>query len=467
MKTYQDFISATDKLNFITDAIDEHRNSRGFRDAKVAKAYDAKRNLTIETFQRYVYDAAGKKHVDFLAANNKISSNFFSQIVTQQSQYLLGNGVFFPDEATTELVKGNPEKKTKGLFARFDFDVQKAARTALVTGAAFGFLDEDRIRVFDITEFIPLFDEESGALRAGINFYRVDVAKPVFVYLFEEDGVTKYRKNENKPLELAEAKRAYLTTYTYTEGGGILAATADNYSTIPIVPLYNLNRLSELVGRRSQIDAYDLTVSGLLNDIDETAFSYWLLSNAGGMDREDAQQFMENLKRTHVAMVDSESQVTAHQQDVPVDARKTSLEKLEDDIYRDFGALNYRSLSTSGVTATAIDAAFTPVDDKCSEFEYLVIDFVQSILSLKDIQGESFHFVRQKLENKLEEAQVEQTKAATVQIIVNTIKSLDTELDTATILQAVKEIVPALHDIDIDAVMRARDDESGSTFETM
>ena len=43
----------------------------------------------------------GKAHVDMWTANHKIASSFFGFVVDQEVSYLLGNGVRFSEQSTT------------------------------------------------------------------------------------------------------------------------------------------------------------------------------------------------------------------------------------------------------------------------------------------------------------------------------------------------------------------------------
>ena len=43
----------------------------------------------------------------------------------------------------------------------------------------------------------PLYDEENGALRAGIRYWQVDETKPLRLTLYEEDGFTEYIKRKD------------------------------------------------------------------------------------------------------------------------------------------------------------------------------------------------------------------------------------------------------------------------------
>lgn len=101
-----------------------------------------------------VYDLEGKAHPDMYTANHKIASKFFGFVVDQEVSYLLGNGVAFNKDATK-----------KALGATFDEDIMDAARHALIGGQSFVFWNLDHIQVFAPEQFVPLYDEEDGALK--------------------------------------------------------------------------------------------------------------------------------------------------------------------------------------------------------------------------------------------------------------------------------------------------------------
>ncbi|MBQ4505265.1 MAG: phage portal protein [Firmicutes bacterium] len=118
-------------------------------------------------YQKLLYKITGEAVPDIYSANHKIVSNFFNFFITQENQYLLGNG------ATME------EKNKKKLGADFDIRLQEAGENALIHGVTFCFWDLNRLRVFEVLEFVPIYDEETGALRAGIRFWKIDENKPL------------------------------------------------------------------------------------------------------------------------------------------------------------------------------------------------------------------------------------------------------------------------------------------------
>ena len=57
-------------------------------------------------YEKLIYDLRGDAHVDRWAPNHKITSNFFNFAITQENQYLLGNGAIFGDKKTKEKLGG-------------------------------------------------------------------------------------------------------------------------------------------------------------------------------------------------------------------------------------------------------------------------------------------------------------------------------------------------------------------------
>ena len=129
---------------------------------------------------------------DYTVSNNRIPCNFFHRLNTQRCAYLLGNGVSFTNteerpngDGTTTTVDTTKER----LGPKFDTDLKDAAYKALIHGVSFCFWGYDRLYVFPVTQFVPLWDEREGTLRAGIRFWRLAPDKPLTVVLYEFGGV--------------------------------------------------------------------------------------------------------------------------------------------------------------------------------------------------------------------------------------------------------------------------------------
>lgn len=398
MKTYQDLKQATNKEAFILEAIREHRSSILYNIAVDAEEYDRQRNVTILARQKLLYDMRGVAKPDLYGANHKICSNFFNRFVNQETNYLLGNGVILENEA-------NKEKLGKN----FDSKIQKAGRSALVQGVSFIFWNLDHVESFKLTEFVPLYDEETGVLMAGIRFWQVDRDKPLRATLYEIDGYTDYIKKRKSNLEIQNKKRPYKQIVKQSVIDGVEVEPGGNYYGFPIVPLWgNIHHQSELIGLRENIDAYDLIKSGFINELDDVSQVYWVLKDCGGMDDIDFAKFLDRVRATKVAgLPDGDDGAVAepHSIEIPSAAREAALERIKTDMYEDFQAFNVSTLMGGQKTATEINAAYTPLDLKTDGFEYCVLDCLYEIFRLADIDDNPT-FKRNKIQNQLEQTQM-------------------------------------------------------------
>lgn len=401
MKTYQDFLEVAEKsdrgrMEFVLAAINDHKNSDLYQQAKIAREYDEHRNVTIITVQKLLYTLSGKAIPDNYSANYKLRSAFFPIFMRQETQYLLSNGVILK----------NAENK-KRLGKKFDNQIQDLARSALVSGVAYGFWNLDHLEVFTALEFVPLLDEENGSLRAGIRFWQVAANKPLRATLYEPDGFTQFIRRSGKEMEILAPKRGYISVEASSEVDGTEILEYQNYPGFPIIPMYgNRARQSELVGQREAIDCYDLIKSGFADTVDDASIIYWTISNAGGMDEIDMARFKETMRRIGVGLVDDDgAKAEAHTLTIPVEAREALLSRLSDDLYRDFQMLDTTKIQGGQKTATEITAAYQQMDNKVDEFEYCVGDFLYQLFALIGIDDDPT-FTRSKIVNQLEQTQM-------------------------------------------------------------
>lgn len=399
MYTYQDLVEIPEdneqrRMTFVRSVIDQHKGSKLYQMAVMGCEYNAKRNTSIMKYQKTLRKLDGTEVIDHWSPNHKTTRNFFAYFTTQQNQYLLGNGVTWNEESTADK-----------LGEDFDTQLQKAGKMALVQGESFGFFNLDHIDVFGLTEFAPLYDEENGALRAGVRFWQVDPQKPLRATFYEEDGLTDYIWNERESESQGQSngrvfkeKRPYKLKIRSTEADGTEIYDGENYPAFPIVPLWaNEEKQSELVGIQEQIDAYDLIKNGFLNDLD-TAQIYWLLKGAGGMDDTDLVKFLDRIHTTKMASLDDDQSAEAVTVQIPYDAREKLLDRIEADIFKDYMALNVDEIKGGAVTATQIEAAYEPLNSKADMYEYQVIKFIKGILEVAGIDDEPT-FTRSRLVN--------------------------------------------------------------------
>lgn len=397
--TYQDLVAVGDdldnRMNFIRTLISAHKNSEQYEDAVTAQEYKKRRNVTIMEYQKLLYTISGESVPDNYSANFKLRSNFFHRFVTQQVQFLLGNGVSLTD---------NSEKEKLG--DDFDMRLQMLGEDALVDGVAFGFWNFDHLEVFRLTEFVPLWDEETGALSAGVRFWQIDPIKPLRATLYELDGYTEFIWRDGDG-EIFHPKRQYILNVRESVADGSEILDGENYPSFPIIPLWGSTaRQSELVGIREQIDAYDLIKSGFANDLDDASQIYWTIQNAGGMDDIDLVKFVERMKTVKAAVMDEEgARAEAHTMDVPFSAREALLERLRSDLYEDYMALDTKNIANGVVTATQIEASYELINSKADMYEFCVLDFLSNLFAIIGVES-SPSFTRSIMINVSETIQV-------------------------------------------------------------
>ena len=444
IKTYQDLLKVgqneKERMDFVLSAIKEHQNSEQYKIAKDAEQYASGRNATIMNYQKLLYTLSGKAVPDNYTANHKCASGFFKRFVTQETAYLLGNGITFENEETKDKLGKN-----------VDSVLYKGAKSALIQSVSFGFYNKDHIEMYGLIEFVPLFDEENGSLMAGIRYWQIDDTKPLRATLFEIDGYTDYEKRKGEEMSVLKEKRAYIIDSKGDRKDiedGTLEYVGRNYPTFPIIPLWaNPEKQSELIGKREQIDCYDLIKSGFANDLDDASMIYWTITNAGGMDDIDLAKFIERMKVVKAASVDGDEGVKAeaHTLDVPYQSREAYLSRLEKDLYKDSMALDTEQIAAGQVTATQIEAAYEPLNEKTDEFELCIHEFINGILAVAGIE-DTATFKRSQIVNRKEETEM--------------LLLASEYLDDETILRK----LPFLTEDEIEGILQRKDAEEVNRF---
>lgn len=450
--TFQDFEKAKtseDSLRaFVLNAINVHKDSDIYKTAKDADLYDRQKNRTINEYVQTMFTLAGAPVEDYTASNNKIASNFFHRLNTQRCTYSLGNGIYFAND------KDNKLKDQLG--DSFDKRVFDMGYYALIHGVCFGFWNMDKLHVFPVTEFVPLWDEKDGSLKAGIRFWRIDESKPMIAILYEIDGYTRFETPEDGRAEfiISEQKRAYKAKVVQSEAGGQEVVGEENYSALPIVPMWGSKlHQSTLVGMQTAIDSFDLIRSGFANDLTDCAEIYWLIENCGGMTEEDLARFRDRLKLNHIVEVagDNGAKATPYTQEIPYQARKTYLDDIRAGIYEDFGGLDVHSVSADS-TNDHLEAAYQPMDENADDFEYQVIEFIQQLLVVAGLDADDPVFKRNRISNQREQVDMIMAEAQ--------------YLDEETVLNKLPNITPdevkeILERRDAEDFMRMTGDKAG------
>lgn len=435
MITYQDFVrDRADGIALVRRVVEDYTATEGYRTAVTADLYDRQRNKTIHDYVKTILTATGAAITDVVSANNKIASNFFARLNVQRCAYSLGNGITFPGAGT----------KAR-LGADIDTALYTAGYHALIHGAAYLFYNVDRVHFFPATQFAPIWDEDTGALAAGVRFWRLDEAHPITYVLYEPEGVSRWRESDSSVEQLSD-RAAYKVHISSTRAAGdTVVGTSDYGGRLPIVPLYGSRlRQSTLVGMREAIDSYDLIRSGFANDLSDCTQIYWLIKNAGGMSEEDLNRFRQRLLR-HVAVVNADDGggVEAHTVEIPYEARCRYLADLRQGIYEDFGGFDVQSISASNKTATAIQAAYEPLDEAADDFEMQIIAAVRQLLSYSGTVGDE------------DTPTFKRSRISDLSAQVDMVLAEAEYLDDRTVLEKLPNVSPD----EVDAILARRADE--------
>ena len=443
MKTYQDLIAVGEdeqkRMDFVKSVVNDHQGSKNYQDAVIAEQYFNGENVTITNFQKFIFDAFGRKVLDVWSPNHKIACQYYRYLVVQLALFLTGNGVSFTEDSTKEKLGG----------ADFDVTLVEMLLNALNDRASFGFVNKDKIVPFTLREFAPLMDEETSAIRAGVRWWQLAPNKPKRYTLYEEDGYTDYFESADSKMQILHEKQPYIQIVQNSEASGEEIVDGQNYPTFPIVPLYNYGKRSELDGNREAIDALDLMVSQLVNNVDAGEAMYWLFKNAGGMDQVELNQLIQTIKTTHTAVIDNDGDITAHSPDVKFEASKEAIEQLRRQIFDNQMGLDVRNIAGGAATATQIKAAYEPLNTKADLLEMQLVKFVRGLLSVLGID-DTPSFTRSYIVNQQE----------MIQTIVSAGADLPQDYKTRKILEILGDIDKA------DEVLASLTAEDANRFNT-
>ena len=373
MYTYSDFeeyaASEEGLIEFIGLAISEHQTSKEYKIAQKAKAYYKHQNPDIEAVEKMVYDLYGMAHKDLFSPNHKLANAYYPKIINQGVSHLLGNGISFK----------NPEAKSQ-LGANLDGVCKKILTDAKNSGVSYGYFDGKKLMHIPFDEFKAVFDDYTGEIRAGIRFTQIDENKPLSIVLYEADGYSEFVREPGEEITRKSEKKRY-------DGiTGVYEQTGEVTSRLPIYPLYNLGKQSDIVGNLNILIAIDLVNSNLVNNVSQGELVYWVLRNQGGMDEVDDANFLLNLIKRHVIHLDGDgSDAQPHQIQVPFEANQTAAAMLKRQLYDNMDGVLTETLNAGNLTATAISSAYSDLRQHSSNLEYEVIEFLHGIFRIAGI----------------------------------------------------------------------------------
>lgn len=437
MYTYQDFLLTNNKENFIEECINYFRTSNQYLMALESRKYYAGENTSILKRLQWFYNSMGIKENDKFKANNQVPNEFYRKIIMQQKSYLLSNGVSMEDDVKELLSK------------KLDLKLQKLGSDSLLDGVSYAYCyinnNNFDFANFKGIEFIPLHDEKNNNIMAGIRFYQINANKPMYIELYEIDGMTEYRSKSEGGIELINPKIPYKITKKIDILGEEIISQ-EGWSMLPIIPFYanDLKMPTMTVALKNKLDLYDVIMSDFGNNLEDNNDVYWILKNYQG---QDIGEFLADYKYYKTVSVDEQGDAKPHTIDVPYNARETALNILRKEIFESAMALDISVLSGGSLTNVAIKANMADLDLKTDSFEIEALEFMEKLIDLYNYNYNSsidynIKFIRRTLINDTE--------------TVDNILKFRADIDHKTALR----LNPYIDDDEIEDIIEAMEEES-------
>lgn len=273
-----------------------------------------------------VYDDNGGKAPDPDATNNKIPSGWHKLLVDQKVSYLVGDPITIASKTEKDI---KPVQEALG--EEFEDTMPELVKNASNKGRDWlhPYIDEEGnfdYIIIPAEEFIPIYDNNKRKhLQGGIRFYALD-DETTKIELWNDKEVTYYEMvNGEVVLDALEEINPAPHFYFGDKGYG--------WEKVPFIEFANNEeRVSDLVFYKALIDCYDMLMSDVSNTLEDIQSFIYVLK---GYEGTDLAEFLNNIKRYKAIKTSDEpgSGVDTINGEVPVEAVKTHLDRLTQDIY--------------------------------------------------------------------------------------------------------------------------------------
>lgn len=305
-------------------------NSHDTRHMSEGQRYYYNENDILGRKQYYYKD--GVKTEDNTKANHKLPHNWHKLLVDQKVAYLVGKPVV--------LQAGEEQKEYEdrlGLILGEEWDdtLNELAKNSSNKGTEWlhVYINEEGLFKFIIIpaeEIIPIYDTSlQENLEAVLRYYLVEVngKERIRVEWWTRDTVTFYIQDDDGDfvLDVTEPKNPDYHFYYNDIGYG--------WTKVPFIEFpNNEERISDLKFYKELVDSYDSNVSDLANNLEEVQEIITILK---GYEDTDLSEFNENLRyyKTIKVSGDPGSGVDKLELNIPIEAKKEMLDRLEENIF--------------------------------------------------------------------------------------------------------------------------------------
>lgn len=343
----------------------KRKESETYRYFEYGEDYYKSRNTEIFKREKKVYSQKYGVVSNPFMANHTLGIGHLQPIVDQKVNYLLGNGIKFGDKQDLDIYFEDGFYET----------IIDLATTASVKAEAWLYMykDNGKTKFTEVKpeQLAPVYDEK------GILQYMIRAYDDVML-VYSKDGVEKFAIEKNEYKKQGEYGH-YSTNSKYQ--GEVVEKEEKSFGFVPFIPLYNnRNKISDLFPIKPAIDVRDIVNSDFANNIDDMQDAFYTLKGYSG-NAEDLIDFMRELKASKAIPIAENGDVGVHQLQVPVEARKEFLDRIDKDIYKTAMAVDFETMLKGDSTNVGIMAAMTNLDLKADKFETEIRRFLKKLIS--------------------------------------------------------------------------------------
>lgn len=347
--------------SIIKDLIDEHDTTKMLE----GQRYYYNENDILDRKQYYYKD--GAEIEDDTKVNNKPPHNWHKLLVDQKVAYLVGQ----PPVLQTEEGKKEYEDRLNLILAEEWHDkLTELGKNSSNKGTEWlhVYINEEGLFKFIIIpaeEVIPIYDTSlQENLEAVLRYYLVEVngKERIRVEWWTRDTVTFYIQDDSGVFVLDDTEPKNPDYHFYYNDIGY------GWTKVPFIEFpNNEERLSDLKFYKELIDLYDKNIADLANNLEEVQEVITILK---GYEDTDLSEFKENLRYYKAIKVSGEGGVDKLELNIPIEAKKEMLDRLEENIFLFGQGVNMKTdrfgNSPSGV---ALKFLYSSLDLKASIME--------------------------------------------------------------------------------------------------
>jgi len=424
--------------------------------------YEAKHDIRF--YRMFYFDDQGRPQEDTTKSNIKIAHPFFTELVDQQVQYMIGS----PD--TSFVRSADTDQRLDDKLDRYfgdRFRSQLAMFLTAVVAQGFGYLyafkDEGGHTQFIAADGLGVIEVRRKSTQSEADH----IVRYLTVKVL--DG-TQY-----KDVTYAEVWDKEKTTYYVADDSGefkedsteplnprphIIFTREDDktedlyYEDLGYIPFFRLDnnpkRMSGLVPIKAIIDDYDFMSCGLSNNLTDLVEGVYVVK---GFPGDDITQLVETIKTKKAVGIDSEGDVDIRTIDIPHEARIAKLELNEVNIYRFGMGFNSAQVGDGNITNIVIKSRYALLDLKCNKLEIRLKALLRTLvdIALSEINEElgtaystedvEICFEREIMTNAKDNAEIDKLDAETRVIQLNALMMAAQQLGDEVLAERIADVL--------------------------